>query len=145
MKGKIIKLEKGIATVELERTNACKGCGLCLAGKDSKTMVLKVKALPKTQIGDFVTLKLNRKKKAEAQFWLLAIPMLAFILVAFISHFLFKFNDSESFISSVSALILSYFLIWFLNKKKGWNDSLAASIEERVNQPKKSTSIDIFC
>ena len=130
MKGKIIKLENGIASVELERTNACKGCGLCLAGKDSKTMVIEVKALLETKIGDFVNLKINRKMKAEAQLWLLAIPMLVFILIACISHFLFKFNDSASFISSVLALVLTYLLIWFLNKKKVWNHGLAASIEE---------------
>ena len=130
MKGKIIKIEKEIALVELERTNACKGCGLCLAGKDSKSMVLEVKALPETKIGEFVNLKINRKMKAEAQLWLLAIPMFGFVLIAFVSHFLFKFSDSVSFISSSLALVLIYLLIWLLNKKKGKSHGFAAAIEK---------------
>jgi positive regulator of sigma E activity len=138
MKGKIIKLENGVALVELERTNACKGCGLCLAGKDSKKMFLNVKALSKTKIGEFVNLKINRKMKAEAQLWLLAIPMLIFIFIASISHFLFRFNDSESFVFSVSALLFTYLLIWFLNKKKGWNNEFAASIKKSDELNSKS-------
>ena len=136
MKGKIIKLENGIASVELERTNACKGCGLCLAGKDLKTMILQVKTLSETKIGDLVNLKINRKMKSEAQLWLLAIPMFIFILMACISHFLFKFSDSASFILSVSGLVLTYLLIWLLNKKKVWNNDLAASIEENIGNMK---------
>ncbi len=128
MKGKVIKIEKGIASVELERINACKGCGLCLAGKDSKTMILEVKALSETKTGDFVNLEINRKMKSEAQLWLLATPMLVFILIACGSHFIFKFSDSVSFISSVLGLTLAYLLVWYLNKKKVWSRNSAAFI-----------------
>jgi len=128
MKGKIIKIENGIAFAELERTNACKGCGLCLAGKNSKTMVLQVKALSGTQIGKFVNLKINRNMKAQAQLWLLAIPLFVFILIASTTYFIFKLNDSASFILSICGLVLTYLLIWLLNKKKKWKQELAAMI-----------------
>jgi len=128
MKGKVIKIENGIASIELERTSACKGCGLCLAGKDPKTMVLLVKALPETKVGDFATVQINREMKVKAQLWLLAAPLFVFIVTAFFSYYVFKFSDSISFILSVLALALTYCYVWFMNKKKRWDRTKAAKI-----------------
>ena len=133
MKGKVIKIENGIATIELERSNACKGCGLCLSVKDSKTMVLEVKALAETKTGDFVSLKISRKMKASAQLWLLAVPMLIFVLITFFGHFILKLSDTACFISSVTGIVLIYILVWILNKKNYWSSDLAATIERDMD------------
>ena len=100
-KGKVIKIENGIATITLKRNSACKSCGLCLADKDSQTMILKAQAQSTTQVGEEVFVEIDKKMKSAAIIWLLAVPIAAFVGMALIAQLLFKLSDDLSFLLSI--------------------------------------------
>jgi len=127
-KGKVINILNGVATISLKRNSACKGCGLCLADKDSQVMILKALAQKETKIGDEVFIEVDRKIKSAAIIWLLAVPIAAFVGTALIAQLLFKLSDDLSFLLSIAGLALAFLTAWIVDKKVGYSKRPAAKI-----------------
>ena len=127
-KGKVIKVEDGIATISLKKNSACKACGLCLAGKDSQTMILTARAQQGTQIGDEVFVAVDRKIKSAAIIWLLAVPIAVFVGTALIAQLLLKLSEDFSFLLSVGGLVFAFVIAWLVDKKAGWSKKPVAKI-----------------
>ncbi|RLD08190.1 MAG: hypothetical protein DRI44_10135 [Chlamydiae bacterium] len=127
-KGEVIKIENGVATVILKKNNACKTCGLCLAGKDSQTMILTAQAQSNTKVGDEVFVAVDKKVKSAAIIWLLAVPIAAFVSTALIAQLLLKLSEDLSFLISIAGLILAFIVAWIVDKKVGYSKRPAAKI-----------------
>ena len=127
-KGTVVDIQNGIATIVLKRNSACKACGLCLAGKDSQTMILTAQAQSNTKIGDEVFVAVDRKMKSTAIIWLLAVPITAFVGTALIAQLFLKLSEDLSFLISVGGLVLAFVAVWLADKKLGWSKKPAAKI-----------------
>jgi len=116
-KGKVIKVEDGIATISLKKNSACKAW-----------MILTARAQQGTQIGDEVFVAVDRKIKSAAIIWLLAVPIAVFVGTALIAQLLLKLSEDFSFLLSVGGLVFAFVIAWLVDKKAGWSKKPVAKI-----------------
>lgn len=110
------------ATVFIQRTTACKDCGMCMVGKKNLEVYAHVKNTLNAQVGDKVTVEMELKGVLSASMIMYSIPLLAFIV-----GLLFGFNviaqkigasaDLVGFGVGLIFLALAYLVIKILDKK----------------------------
>lgn len=76
--GKVIGIEQGIATVELERSSACAKCGICHLG-ETQTIQIEVENSIGAAVGQRVLIAVGERSVLKASAILYLIPLLALV------------------------------------------------------------------
>jgi len=77
-KGRVVKVENGVAKVEMERTSSCARCGICLQGSGEK-MILYAKDSLGVHPGDEVLVSMESKEVLKAAFLIYLFPLIGLI------------------------------------------------------------------
>ncbi len=132
--GIIISIENGIAKVELKRNDACRSCRLCLTGMAPSAMILTAEVPHDARPGDRVRVEIDRRLRATAQLWLLAVPLFAFLLTALFARLVFKVNDALSFLLSIAGMSCAFVGAWLVDRRIGWSARPVARIISIVSK-----------
>ncbi len=84
-KGRVIKVESGVAQVEMERTSACARCGICLQSSGDKS-ILYVKDSLGARPGDEVLVSVESKEILKAAFLIYLFPLVGLIAGYFLGR-----------------------------------------------------------
>ncbi len=77
-KGKVVKVEDGVAEVEMERTSACARCGICLKSSGDKP-ILYVKDSLGARAGDEVLISIESRQILKTAFLIYLFPLVGLI------------------------------------------------------------------
>ena len=77
-KGRVVKVESGVAQVEMERTSACARCGICLQSSGDKP-ILYVKDSLGARPGDEVLVSIESKQILKTAFLIYLFPLVGLI------------------------------------------------------------------
>jgi len=77
-KGRVVKVESGMAQVEMERTSACARCGICLQSSGDKP-ILYVKDSLGARPGDEVLISIESKQILKTAFIIYLFPLVGLI------------------------------------------------------------------
>jgi len=106
LKGTIISIDKGRASVRVEKPAECEECGACLTGMDN---VIKMPARAELKAGDNVWLTIECSVIAKISFLLYFIPAVCAV-IGFVAGY-FTAGDTGGFAGAVLMLIIGYFVI----------------------------------
>jgi len=87
-KGRIVKVDNGVAEVEMERTSACARCGICLESSGDR-MILYAKDSVGAHPGDEVLISLESKEVLKAAFLIYIFPLVGLIAGYFLGRSIF--------------------------------------------------------
>lgn len=76
--GKVIKASEKTIVIQIPRTAACAGCGVCHPAKGDS--LLEAENLVRAQVGDLVKVSLPEKTFLKASFLAYALPLFFFLL-----------------------------------------------------------------
>ncbi len=114
--GKVIKANEETITIQIPRTAACAGCGVCQLAKGDS--ILEAKNLVQAQVGDLVKVSLSEKAFLKASLLAYALPLFFFVLGylfgAVFSYFLKIRGEGLSIFFSFLFLSLSFLVLHFL-------------------------------
>lgn len=127
-RGVVIKLENEYAYVKIRRQSACgSNCASC-AGCDTTEQVTKVKNDLKAKVSEQVIIELNTKSLLKAAFLLYIFPLILGFAMGIIL-FSFSANNALSIISGIIVFIITYYLIYYFNKKFPVNEQYLGHIK----------------
>lgn len=114
-KGIIKKIDGNKITVKLYKDSACSHCSGCSGdkkyGKDFEFITDKT-----AKIGDTVTFEISAGKVIKAASIAYVFPAVAMILGYFVGSKLFKLDENHSILSSFSALVLSFIVLFLYDR-----------------------------
>jgi len=84
-KGRVVKVDSGVAQVEMERTSACARCGICLQSSGDKS-ILYVKDSLGARPGDEVLVSVESKEILKAAFLIYLFPLVGLIAGYFLGR-----------------------------------------------------------
>lgn len=116
------KISDGKVFIEMQREGSCDGCamhGFC-SGHD-KNFTHEVKTDLDLKVGDIVNVSIAPKTRILSAFIIFVFPILMLILFYFVSHSLLKLSENISILISFSGLVISGFIIYYLDKNIGKN------------------------
>lgn len=110
------------ATVFIQRSTACKDCGMCMVGKKNLEVYAHVKNTLNAKVGDKVTVEMELKGVLSASMIMYCVPLVAFVIglllgYNIISNLLTLPNDLTGFGLGIIFLALTYLVIKILDKK----------------------------
>ncbi len=109
--GKVIKANEKTIVIQIPRTAACTGCGVCQAAKGDS--LLEAENHVRAQVGDLVKVSLSEKTFLKASFLAYALPLFFFLLGylagAALSSFLKIKGEGLPILFSFLFLALSFF------------------------------------
>ena len=121
--GKVVRLERDVAVVEVPRSEACETCQACYLLRDgSHLMVAEARNVAGAKVGDRVKLELEAKSVLKAAFIAYIIPFFFFILGYAIGSWLAStisnnYQEITGFVVGFLMLGLAYFVVWSIDKK----------------------------
>jgi len=110
-KGRVVKVENGVAQVEMERTSACARCGICLQSSQGKSVLYLEDSLG-AHPGDEVLVSVESKEVLKAAFLVYLFPLVALVAGYFLGRTVFKTEKAGilfaglGFLSALSLLYL---------------------------------------
>ncbi|MDR0957721.1 MAG: SoxR reducing system RseC family protein [Clostridiales bacterium] len=113
--GQITFAEDGFANVQIERTSACEGCGIC--EKKGGKMNIRVKNICGAAVGDYVLIELKDGIFAKAVFWAFGAEIIAFFAGLGVGFFVCgavgadKFSELGGLITAIIFVGACYFWI----------------------------------
>lgn len=116
--GRVIELQNKHAIVEIENKRACNNCALssfCLQNKKDDIR-LKMKNTMNAKIGDKVKFEIPPGIKILSNFYVFILPLIIIIITYLFAKNIFNLSENLSIIISVLSLILSYFIIKYINR-----------------------------
>ncbi len=126
--GIVTAVERGVATIALEKNSACSACRLCLYSEEARAMLLKASAPPATKVGDHVQVHVDRSLRARAQLWLLAVPLAIFLGSALLSRLVAGLGDGLSLAVSLACMAAAFGVVAVLDRRHGWSSRPVARI-----------------
>lgn len=125
--GKIVKIENGLAKVQIMRHTACGDCGACQIGQDNLVMETLAKNSVSAKIGDQVEIETQTISVLRASLIIYTFPLIMFIIGCLLGYTLanyvnlYKWNNFIGFGVGVFFTFISYLVIRN-NEKKFMND-----------------------
>ncbi len=109
--GKVIKISKGIATIEITPRKECTKCCSCNAARFRHITISgeKAKAL---SMGDHVEIEISTASMMKIYILLYGVPLLAFVVGVFSLYAFFK-SPIISFIGAFISTLLAYLMVGF--------------------------------
>jgi len=127
-RGIVESVAGGIAVVRLTRNEACGRCGVCACGSVPETMVLRAYAPEGTAPGDAVEVEVDRGARGRAQVWLLAVPLAAFLGLAYVGRSVVRLGEISALALGLGGMTCAFVLAWWLDKRCGWSERPVARI-----------------
>lgn len=114
--GEVIGVEKDRLVIKMERKEACAKCRACIAGLESKDMIIKAQNLCSGRIGDKVEITLDNTNFIKATLIMYGVPFVMFMLGIFIGYYgatCLNLNTPEvmSFVTGIVMIIITYLII----------------------------------
>jgi len=116
-KGKVIKVENGVAQVEMERTSACARCGICLSSSGDKP-ILYVKDSIGARPGDEVFLSVESKEILKAAFLVYLFPLVGLIAGYFLGLKVFRTEATGILFAGIGFFTTLFFLYQYDKRLK---------------------------
>lgn len=135
--GKVLDVQDDYAIVELENKDSCKNCGLvsfCNQNSNEKVH-LKILNTKNVKKDDRVEIQIKPSIKLLSHFYIFILPLLVIILSYFFAKNVLHLSEDIVAILSFSSLILSYFIIKYINSIYKKRQTLKAQIT-RLLTPK---------
>ncbi|HEA47210.1 MAG TPA: hypothetical protein ENH97_02230 [bacterium] len=120
--GRVINLKGDLATVEIERKNACGTCRACALGAGN-TMITEAENSLGAKIGQRVRVEISSREILKGAFLIYIFPLLALILgmvlgVTITNRSSFKeSSQTVGLVLGLVFLVLSFILIWRHSKR----------------------------
>ena len=84
-KGRVVKVDSGVALVEMERTSACRRCGICLQSSGDKPILYAEDSLG-AHLGDEVLVSIESKQVLKTAFLIYLFPLVGLIAGYFLGR-----------------------------------------------------------
>lgn len=125
-----VQKKKGkYAYISISKSAECEGCKACSFGKDGTFSMPAIDEVGCAQ-GDRVIVKMPRKRIKAAPVYLYVIPLILLVIAAFIGNI---FSQTAAIIASLSTLIISVAMIWFIDKRYRKNKEFMPLIIKIIN------------
>ena len=134
-RAEVLKTDKNIATVKIERNSECASCKMCGFKKDSAFVKVRATNNIGAKKGDSVIIELQKDNRLAASFLVYIVPL----FFAFAGLLIGKFTGSEvwAFFLCLIMLVLGYIIIAFIDKKlsqkKGYSPEIVQIILKENN------------
>jgi sigma-E factor negative regulatory protein RseC len=116
-KGKVIKVENGVAQVKMERTSACARCGICFKNSEDKPILFAEDSLGVSP-GDEVLLSVETKQVLKAAFLIYLFPLAGLIAGYFLGVKLFRKEAIGILFAGLGFFIILFFLYQYDKRLK---------------------------
>jgi len=131
-KGKVVKVETGLAQVEMEPASACARCGICLQTSGEKP-ILYVRDSIGVHPGDEVLVYLESKSALKAAFLIYLFPVVSLVAGYFFGQAIFRTEISGILLAGLGFISALFFLYQY-DKKLRAQKSIEARIIEVVKR-----------
>jgi len=131
-KGKVVKVETGLAQVEMEPASACARCGICLQTSGEKP-ILYVRDSIGVRPGDEVLVYFESKNALKAAFLIYLFPVVSLVAGYFFGRAIFKTEISGILLAGLGFVSALFFLYQY-DKKLRTQKSIEARIIEIVKR-----------
>lgn len=91
--GTIVKIENGLAKVQIKRHTACGDCGACQVGQEKLVMETLAKNPVSAKIGDQVEIETETTNVLKASLIIYTFPLLMFIIGSLLGYYLANYMD----------------------------------------------------
>ena len=129
-KGKVVKIDNGVALVEMERTSACGRCGICLQSSGDKP-ILYVKDSLGARPGDDVLVSVDSKQILKAAFLIYLFPLVGLIAGYFLGRTVLG-TERTGIIFAGLGFFTTLFLLYQYDKRLKAQKSRGAKIIQIV-------------
>jgi sigma-E factor negative regulatory protein RseC len=116
-KGKIIKVENGMAQVEMERTSACARCGICLQSSGDKPILYAEDSLG-ARPGDEVLLYVESKEILKTAFLVYLFPLVGLVAGYFLGQAVFGTERTGILFAGLGFFTALFFLYQYDKRLK---------------------------
>ena len=131
-KGKVVKVETGLAQVEMEPASACARCGICLQTSGEKP-ILYVRDSIGVRLGDEVLVYVESKNILKAAFLIYLFPVVSLVAGYFFGRAIFETEISGILLAGLGFISALFFLYQY-DKKLRAQKSIEARIIEIVKR-----------
>mgnify|MGYP001090948900 FL=1 len=108
-RGRVVKVENGVAEVEMERTSACARCGICLLSSGDKPILYAKDSLG-VRPGDEVTVSMESKEVLKTAFLIYLFPLVGLIAGYFLGVKVFRTEATGILFAGVGFFAALYLL-----------------------------------
>ena len=127
------------ATVFIQRSTACKDCGMCMVGKKNLEVYATVKNTLNAQVGDKVTVEMELRNVLSASMIMYTIPLIGFVAGLLLGHNVFSKMwgtpaDLTGFGLGMILLALVYLAIKLVDKKGVFKETYELTMKGIVEQ-----------
>ena len=129
-KGKVVKIDNGVAQVEMGRTSACARCGICLQSSGDKP-ILYVKDSLGARPGDEVLVSVDSKQILKAAFLIYLFPLVGLIAGYFLGRTVLG-TERTGIIFAGLGFFTTLFLLYQYDKRLKAQKSRGAKIIQIV-------------
>lgn len=126
--GVVTSVTDGVAVVVLKRSDGCRTCGVCSCGGAADEMELRAAAPANIAVGDRVTVELDERLRTNAQVWLLAVPLAAFLAAALAARLVLHTRELVALGIGLGAMALTFAGVWLADRRLGWSRQPVARI-----------------
>jgi len=117
-KGRVIKVENGMARVEMERTSICARCGICLQSSGDKP-ILYIKDSLGARPGDKVLVSVESKEVLKAAFLIYLFPLFGLVAGYFLGRAVFGTERTGILFAGIGFFSALFFLYQYDKRLKG--------------------------
>ena len=132
---KVIKTDKDLAVVYVEKKDECSKCGMCLFPANAKGLEINAKNPINAETDDTVLIEMGEKGKLLGVFLAFIVPLLLIGLSFVINAFTLK-NEIFTLILAVGLVIVWYFILPFFDRKIKNKVNYCAEIISVINNNK---------
>jgi len=130
--GKVIKVERGRATVEIPRKSACDKCGMCLIIPTKQVVTITLDNGVGAKVGDTVELSMGANYVLLASVLTYLIPLLFFALGLILGVVII--NELAGIIGGILFAVIAYVIIAILDKKFKLKRGFAPMISKIISK-----------
>ena len=128
--GVVTDVKNGIASVAFQRSEMCSHCNIC-SSTGNNMMEITVKNSLNVKPGDKVTVSFETSKLLKASLICYVIPLVIFVAGLFIGY---SISEIAAVIISLSTLLISFFVIRFINNKLSKTDRYTPVLKSVISE-----------
>lgn len=122
----------GEVLIQVERKGACRNCSMNMLCMGNENRVeFRIKTNLSLQPGDKVKLHIKPESRLISSFVIFIFPVLMMLFFFSLSRYLFRLPESHSILVSLAGLLISGFVIKYVDKKTA--DKVSVEIIEKVS------------
>lgn len=114
--GQVVKAEKNLAAVKIDRRSECEKCGMCGMKKNAAYVEVNASNPLGAKVGDNVVIETGGGAKTVAVILTFLLP-LALLAAAIVIGYYFIKNELYILLLCLGTLVAWYTILWILDKK----------------------------